>query len=369
MDNWCILMFRYEIVDSLNPELRNLRENLENVLLAELDHGLRKYFSTIAKKANPIVLIGLPYSPVHFFLALMIIEGYYDRKNNTIYVVFHPKKLSMFLRILTHELTHAYFYHLLSNDKLEVFSNEKKDHPNEMAKELIFLADEVAAYYAPLKYGTNADLTPQMIDLVEVFSRYIFEDTNYHISYVYAPRTLAYIIYNETKYDASTLVEILAENPKRLLSIGLEISHNESRRAFFSALYSALPRQRDKLIKIFRLDPQSFEKGPAEQVWEGIREEEIDQQTIKLMIGMVALSKLAEIRGEDYVREHYKAIISILESKEYLSSRIRLILRFPREFIRIVESLLPGVEDALKEIDIEEYLESLFSWSKLDPYV
>jgi len=352
-------MIRFEVVESLKPEYNTAKEYVK-YLLNSIDNNLRSYYELIAQKADPRVLIGLPFSPVHFYLAMYVVEGYYNKKNNTIYILFNPKRMHIFLRVLTHELTHTYFHYLLeenlySENSEDGFQIEKADI------ELLGLVDETLAYHAPLRYGVCTGLINQMNDLVDVFCNNIFEKVDYCLNYVLAPRVLAYIVYLDTTYDTPTLADMLTKDPRNIFNLADQISDKNHKRAFLSALYSALPNYRGRIIVRFDFDPKSFSFTTSNSVLRVIRQEEIDPLIRDLIFAVGALSKLIEIKGTEYVRRKYGKIIDTLKKQEYLSSTVNLMLKDPSYFINMLNDLAPGLKKELEKIAVEEYLDTVFT--------
>lgn len=337
MNHWCVFLsflFPYNIDPPINNNYNEQREALGNIIHS-LSRAQIHYINYVLDLSSAGLILGLPTSPTHVFLALKLQGSYWDPEFNMIYVYFNASRSIVFLDVLFRALGRAHLYSI----------SRKKDS-------FFFpLALDVYSYFVSFSMGIRSISWHQAEKLVGVFSSRSLMIDNLSILNSVVAKTLGWILSKYSNFDIHTLARVLGGSPEKIIEFYSELEDEGLKKVWQNAVDSFL-RSKDKTL--------DSDKAEMEMLFSIISEDELDKLTYDIVVALAGLIQYIRIRGSGYVRAKYSWLLDKLTSFEPLKSYVLEMIQNPESAISRLDNILPGTKNIVGLMHPEVLIENVF---------
>jgi len=340
-----------EIDDSINPKFRDMRDECIKFIRGIPDEASNFLYFVLSKKKTRI-LIGLPTSPIHVYLASFAITGQYMKEQNSLLLYYVKGFENVFLRTFVHETGHVFF---------ESNVGSITEFPRELWG-LCKVIDESIANYLVLKFECDKEFEKHVRELVDFFAKHIVEcEELYHMIHIFAPRIIPYALYQSKIATMEEFIEV-AKKPIELIPLLQKVSDKKLRKSIAGVLYSAEIID-DEGLREFGFSTSDFRITGLREALAKIPEEKIDDITIGVLVAVACILKLASTREREFVMTRFNRFFEELKRVEFVHEHLTLFLRDPQAFLGAMNETTLGIAeivDKLSEEDMIEIISTIF---------
>jgi len=332
----------------INPEYSGMEKECWK-FLNSIPRETSSFISSTLHRNNVRLLIGLPTSPTHVYLAHFATTGKYDKSRGLVIIYYISGYENLILRTLVHEVGHVYF---------EQKSGETKDVP-ENIRILLKVIDESIPNYFVLRYRCDESFIKYIDGLINILEKHIIrEGAIYQTAYIIAPRLVSYALYQYgiTEED----INKIAKDPLYVLEILMRTKEEKLRKAIASVLYS-VGLINEEGLKKFGYLTKDYKTISIGRLLELLPEENLDNLTIKVFMAIAGLIKLAITLGREKVYSMFKKIFEKLRRIDFVHNYFQVIFSARSDmlgtFLDAIDATIPGTLDMIDSLSTKEIIE------------
>ena len=336
-----------EIDPPINSRYENFREQCREFVNSISGDVYDFLFSNLSERKIR-VLVGLPTSPVHLYLASLATTGHYVKDMRTLLLYYVKGFEDVFLRTFVHETGHVFFEPLARP-------------PSEVSRDELVLykvVDESVANYFVFRFECDKNFIDYVEKLTDFFRGHtVREGVGYHMAHIIAPRVISYVLYRSGLMTMETLKD-LGKDYGRIISLLRRVPDESLRKPAASVLYSVKLIDDDGLGE-FGFSPDEYQMVSLKEMFQKAPEEKMDELTTGIMIVIACLLRMTSTRGKEFVIGKFGKLFRELKRMDFIHKHFMLFLEKPQDFLGAMDLTVPGILNTVNALSEEDMIEMI----------